>query len=127
MTNSKRGRSVKRPPRAIRFEWSLVAFQLAYAHHGDRTLGMYVAFNGAGWFAFAVEGSRSASSVAAVLADHAHVEIGDGYAGKIVARRACERYAARWLRSKVRAARCVCGPIGKEESPAIQRPPFGDL
>lgn len=101
-------RSVAKP---VVFDWRVMMQEHAIVTRPDGRM-LYVAFTFAGtkFAAVAVEGPAGAKAEQ-ILADHGHHLIGR-YQKHETARRECESFARRWLRSSASVEECACDEVG---------------
>jgi len=90
--------------------WSPFMMQLAQISRGKNTLVLGVSPGEDHWLAIALEAPTSATTAAAVLSSHAHKDLGV-FKNADAAQRACEGFAASWLRRKMPKEDCACEDI----------------
>lgn len=69
------------------------------------------------WAGLAIEAPAKADSLAEILANHSHADIGDfGTLSECLA--ACEKYIDHWLHGKIQQVACACTEIETAPIPA---------
>lgn len=107
----------KRPLLARPLGWSTVAVLQLHVQHEDRRLQILIAQipNSMAWSLVALESKRDAFSADAILAEHAHVNLGEARDLPTTMATA-NTYADKWQRAQEAGVKCECGEIEGSKS-----------